>query len=49
MFKNNLKAGIVFKYFDIQELNDGTWIAWFFHDIDFNQFVKDEVKDKGAS
>lgn len=44
MFKTNLATGIVFKYFDIQQMQDGQWIAWYFHDIDFNGLVKDELK-----
>lgn len=43
MFKNNLRTGIVFKYFDIQQMSDGNWIVWFFHDIDTNSLVKDEL------
>lgn len=44
MFKTNLKAGIVFKYFDIAEMKNGDWIAWYFHDIDINGLIKDELK-----
>ena len=42
--KNNLQHAIVFKYFDIQEMKDGRWIAWFFHDLDFNSIVKSDLK-----
>lgn len=41
---NNLKTGIVFKYFDIKQMLDGNWIAWYFHDIDYNSLVKSEQK-----
>lgn len=47
MFKNNLKHGLVFKYFDIQQTQDGNWICWYFHDLEFNSLIKDDiVKDE---
>jgi len=39
---NNLKTGIVFKYFDFAELQDGTHICWYFHDIHASAIVKSE-------
>lgn len=44
MLKNNLQTGIVFKYFDIQQMQDGNWIAWYFHDIEYNSLVKSDLK-----
>jgi len=48
LLKNNLRAGIVFKYFDIAEMQDGNWIAWFFHDIDVNALMKDDLIKAGV-
>ncbi len=46
--KNNIRSGIVFKYFNISQMQDGNWIAWFFHDIDINALVKDDLVKQEA-
>lgn len=37
MFQKNAQAGTQFRYFDIQQYDDGNkkrWIAWFYRDLD---------------
>ena len=45
MFKNNLRTGIIFKYFDIQQMDNGDWIAWYFHDLNINTLVKEDLME----
>jgi hypothetical protein len=45
MLKNNLKYAVEFTYFDIQ-FAQGKWWAWFYAEIDKNQFLINNIKEK---
>lgn len=40
MFRNNGKHHKRFQYFDIQQMRDGNWIAWYYDEIDIEQELK---------
>ena len=40
MLENNLIKGLFIKYQDIQELKDGSWICWYYDEINFFAKIK---------